>query len=178
MSGKDLYTTFLSSLTGKSSQLARDLYKGYSSTSCRATGTCAPPEDSVFNRVFGRDSSQRTTGASTGLLFFLSMALFIIFLILVFVNYTIYPVLSFSANDSALVSIPTASDRELAYTKDTAVPTLRRDKDTGLAKTVLPTCCIYTIGADLYINGGLKPISYPNVLLYRDLSGNSSPRET
>jgi hypothetical protein len=98
--------------------------------------------------------------------------LFILFLLLVFINTTMYPIFSFSMNETGLIRIPLSTDRELSYTKTgSAIATKRRDTDTGNKdnKTALPVCCNYTIGVDIHIDGGLTPITYPNVLLYRDL---------
>lgn len=146
---------------------------------CAATGTCAPVNTSIFNGLFGKGASSRLAqqglaGSAFGILFILSITLLITFLILTFVHYAIYPVLSFTIADPAIITIPTATDRELSYTKEAATPNVRRDRDSKLALTSMPTCSVYTIGADVYINGGQKPIAYPNVILYRDLSDNSS----
>ena len=131
----------------------------------------------IFNQPSYSYSGQTTVAKSAfGGLFFLSLAVFVIFLVLTFINYTLYPIFSFSVNDSALITIPTASDREYSYSTTTAVPNLRRDQDRGGTTTPsqLPAGCTYTIGADIFIDGGLTPIRYPNVILYRDLSNNTA----
>ena len=176
-------SSILSGVTGRGlvSKSARDMKSILDrdrGKSCLETGTCRPNgfRGSVLDRFFGYSSgySSGSSGSAFGFLFILSLTVFIIFLILTFINYTMFPIFSFSPNDSALITIPNATDREVAYTRDPAVPNLRRDKDTKLDATSLPLCCIYTIGADILINGGLKPISYPNVILYRDLESNAS----
>ena len=90
-------------------------------------------------------------------------------------------------NDPGFIPVPTGTDRELSFKKSSlATPSTRRDTDNGLQvittgtppvtsnKTSLPSSCSYTIAADIFIDGGLKPIAYPNVILYRDIADNSS----
>lgn len=119
-------------------------------------------------------------GASTatgtfGTLFGISMLIFIMFLVLVFVHFTLFPVFSLSPNSPGIIPINITTDRELAYTRDgDAEPTVARNTMTGLSKTTLPTTAEYTIGTDIFISGGPNPNQYPNVILYRDLSPNSS----
>jgi len=157
-----------------------------------ATGKCRPgtPPTTVVGSLFGATSGNTfgplfpgattvsTSGGTSvfGGLFFLAAILFVLFLLLMFINTTVYPIFSFSMNEPGLISIPLSTDRELSYKKvGLAIPTTRRDTDTGNTDnvTTLPICCNYTIGVDIFINGGLTPITYPHVLLYRDLSGAS-----
>ena len=117
-----------------------------------------------------------------GTLFTISMVIFIIFLTLVFVHFTLYPVFSLSPNSPGIIPINLTTDRELAYTKEgDAAPSVARNTMTGLvdpttqlSTTTLPTTAVYTIGTDVYINGAPNPNPYPNVILYRDLSPNTS----
>ena len=83
-----------------------------------------------------------------------------------------FPIFALSVNDPGVILIPTSTDRELAYKKDgDAISVKRRGTDTGNTgnKTTLPASCNYTIGVDMFINGGLVPVTYPNVVLYRDV---------
>ena len=117
------------------------------------------------------------SSASTfGIFFYISLFTFIIFLILVCIHYTMFPIFALSVNDPGLILIPTSNDSELSYKTDSsAAPTKRRDTDTGIAlnKTKMPACCNYTIGVDILIDGGLTPITHPNVILYRDVVPSS-----
>ena len=162
-------------LTNPSSKAAAAAYEAARAATCNpdATGRCrkdGPTTWSIFPT-----STTVTTSASAGTfgtLFIISIVIFIIFLILVFIHYTMFPIFALSVNDPGVVLIPISSDRELSYKKDgIATSTKRRGTDTGNAAntSTLPACSNYTIGLDILINGGLTPITYPNVLLYRDV---------
>lgn len=92
-------------------------------------------------------------------LFFTSLIVFVIFLILVFINYTIYPILSFSPNDGGLIPIPTASDRKITYIDGPAAANVS-------ANINLPNSS-YTVGADVYLSGAFMMSQVPRVILYR-----------
>jgi len=163
------------------SQSTRAAYEAARAAACNpdATGRCRgyAPKSSILSSIFPSSSRASAGSAGTfGALFFIAVITFIVFLVLVFIHYTMFPVFALSVNDPGLILIPTSSDRELSYKKDGAAgPTKRRDTDTGNAdnKTLMPSCCNYTIGVDMFINGGLTPINYPNVVLYRDLKGST-----
>lgn len=160
--------------TNPSSKVAAAAYEAARAAACNpdATGRCrrGPTQWSVFP-----SSTTMTTSSSAGafgVLFLLAVIIFIIFLILVFIHYTMFPIFALSVNDPGVILIPTSTDRELAYKKDgIASPTKRRGTDIGTVgnTTTLPACSNYTIGVDIFINGGLNPITYPNVVLYRDV---------
>ena len=99
-------------------------------------------------------------GGLFGILFTASLIILILFLILVFINYTIYPIFSFSPNDNGLISIPTASDRKLSFTKTPAA------SDLSANFIGLPTSS-YTLGADIYLSGTFMLAEIPRVILYR-----------
>ena len=181
MSG--LFSTF----TGRgavAAQAAYDAAKGRA----RSRKDC-PPDMlgglSSYSTYFGNAYSSATVSVS-GALFFFSLIVFVIFLILIFIHYTFFPVFALSVNDPGFIPVPTSTDRELSFKKSSlATPSTRRDTDNGLQtittgtppvtlnKTSLPSCGSYTIAADVFIDGGLKPIAYPNVILYRDIADNS-----
>ena len=97
---------------------------------------------------------------------------FILFLVLLLIHWTIYPIFSFTPGDGGIIPVPTASDRQLAYEKEPAAPTLR-SKFTELLS------CGYTIGMDVYLTGNFQTTQLPRVLLYRALEAqNPASTET
>ena len=102
------------------------------------------------------------------MMFYFSLTAFILFLILVFMHFTITPVFSFSPNDSGFIPVPTVSDQQVAFTKNPATP------DVSGNFTGIPVCS-YTIGADVYLSGNFFSSSIPRVLLYRSIKGSVSP---
>jgi len=174
--------------TGKgaiAAQAAYDAARG------RATRRVDCPPDMLggltsSSRMFFGNAYSSATVSISGALFFFALIVFVIFLILIFIHYTIFPVFALTVNDPGFIPVPTSTDRELSFKKEgTASSTSRRDTDNGLQtistttppvtsyKTSLPSSCSYTIAADIFIDGGLKPIAYPNVILYRDIADNS-----
>jgi hypothetical protein len=99
-------------------------------------------------------------GALFGTLFAISLVVLLIFLILLFIHYTLYPIFSFSPNDGGLIPIPTASDREISYTKSPA------GSDVAANFTSVPASS-YTLGADVYLTGSFMLAQIPRVILYR-----------
>ena len=99
-------------------------------------------------------------GALFGGLFAASLVIFFIFLLLVTINYTIYPIFSFSPNDNGLIPIPTASDREMAYKSVPASYDLA-------AEFINVPATSYTMGADVYLSGDFMLAQIPRVILYR-----------
>lgn len=104
-----------------------------------------------------------TAGAlSTGvtLLFYTSLTAFILFLILVFIHYTIYPIFSFSESDDGIISLPTASDQQQAYKGVVAMP------DVSANFVAIPNCG-YTLSFDTYLSGDFLTTQAPRVIVYR-----------
>jgi hypothetical protein len=119
---------------------------------------------SLWGKIFGPSAiaSSYSTGSQTfAVLYYISLTFFIIFLSLMFIHYTIYPIFSFSPNDTGLISIPTASDRQITYKSGPAA----FDKPATFTK--LPACS-YTLGADVYLSGNFMLAQIPRVILYRD----------
>jgi hypothetical protein len=77
-----------------------------------------------------------------------------------FVHFTMFPVFSFSADQPGIISVPTASDRQITYTKGPATYDL-----SGALSGLLP--CTYTLGADVYLSGDFMLAQIPRVILYR-----------
>jgi hypothetical protein len=104
-------------------------------------------------------------------MFYISLTLFILFLILVFIHFTMMPVFSFSPNDPGFLPIPTVSDEQTAFTKNPATSDLpAKFKD-------IPECS-YTVAADVYLSGNFFSSSIPRVLLYRSINDSVSPPPT
>lgn len=93
-------------------------------------------------------------------IFGFSLFMFIVFLILVFIQYTLYPVFSLSPNDNGLIPIPTSSDRQLAYPNAPAAADV-----SGNFMDVPP--CTYTLGMDVFLSGNFQASTIPRVMLYR-----------
>lgn len=93
-------------------------------------------------------------------IFGFSLFMFIVFLVLVFIHYTVMPVFALSPNDNGFISIPTASDRQLAYPNAPAAADL-----SGNFKDV--PACTYTLGMDVYLSGNFQASTIPRVILYR-----------
>lgn len=106
--------------------------------------------------------------------FYISLFIFLLFLILTFIHYAVYPILSFSPNDNGFIQIPTASDRQIAYTKSPAAADLS-------ANFINVPASSYTIGMDVYLTGIFQASDIPRVLLYRSknkVSWDTNPKAT
>jgi len=124
-------------------------------------------KNSIWSSIFGSSvvESSYSTGTETfSILYYISLTFFIAFLVLMFIHYTVYPIFSFSPNDGGLISVPTASDREITYKNGPAA------YNVAASFTKLPACS-YTLGADVYLSGNFMLAQIPRVILYR----NSEP---
>ncbi len=95
-------------------------------------------------------------------LFYFSAAAFVLLVILVLIHYTLYPIFSFSDGDPGIITVPTASDKQSAFTKGPA------NFDISANFVGIPSCS-YTVGMDIYIAGDFSSMTVPRVLLYRGL---------
>ena len=96
-------------------------------------------------------------------IFYLSVLIFMLFIILIVIHFTIFPIFSLSPNDDGLISVPTMSDEQTVFDKTLAIPDLS-------ANFVNVEPFSYTIGMDLYLNGIFTPSNTPRVILYRSIS--------
>ena len=110
-------------------------------------------------------------GGAVSILFYLSLIIFVLFLVLTFVHFTVYPVFSFSPNDEGIIPIPTVSDRQIAFTKSPAASDLN-------ANFVDVPVCTYTVGMDVFLSGNFQASNLPRVLLYRAIGANVSPPQS
>lgn len=108
-----------------------------------------------------------TVGNTVSYLFYASLAILVVFLLLVFINFTMYPIFSFSPNEFGLITIPTASDRKVVYTG--GPPPF----DLSANFMGLPACT-YTMGMDVYLTGDFMVSHTPRVILYRSLASKGA----
>ena len=97
-------------------------------------------------------------------LFYLSVGAFVLLLLLTFIHFTMFPIFSFSPDDGGYVPVPTASDKQTAFTNTLAVPDIS-------ANIVGIPPCEYTVGFDLYLSGDFQSTTSPRILLYRSAAG-------
>ena len=105
-----------------------------------------------------------------GYLYYGALLLFVIFLILVFVNFTVYPIFALTPNDPGIIVISGTGDRELAYTTSDQNPALPGNaRNRKIPRTTLPDICNYTLGVDVMIST-ITPQNqkiYPIPIFYR-----------
>jgi len=124
----------------------------------------------IFGAIFGSGYAALGTTSPEGvfgIFYYLALAVFLIFLTLMFVHFTMYPVFSFSPDDSGFISIPTASDRQIDFTTTPAAYDVP-------AKFIGLPACSYTLCSDVYLSGAFMTSETPKVILYR----SKTPVET
>ena len=124
------------------------------------SGPIALPIMSRFSSLYSSTKSKAIAGTALTLLFYTSLTVFILFLILVFVHFTMYPIFSFSAEEDGIISIPTSSDKQTVFEGVVATDTTSANP-TGLAGTN------YTVSFDVYLSGDFFVTTAPRTLLYR-----------
>jgi hypothetical protein len=135
------------------------------------------PNERGGSTIYGKDYSYPSWVISDAgktilpYVFYISLFIFILFLILVFIHFTVYPIFSFSPNDNGFIPIPTASDRQIAFTKSPAAADLS-------ANFINVPVSSYTIGMDLYFTGVFEPSNTPLVLLYRSNDIQTPPTDS
>ncbi len=132
----------------------------------RAAAVQSPPAKSyvrpvdAYTGVVGGLGLSAMVQTGITILFYTSITAFLLFLILISIHFTIYPIFSFSEEDDGLISIPTASDQQKAFKGTVATP------ETAGSFMAVPNCG-YTIGFDTYLSGNFFATEAPRVLLYR-----------
>jgi hypothetical protein len=122
--------------------------------------------------MYGYDSFYTNTEGAIGVsvfgaLYYGSILLLIIFLILIFVHFTITPIFALTANDPGILVVSGTGDREMAYTtSDGNIPVPANPRNAKIEKSQL-TSCNYTIGVDISVDSS-KQTAYPIPILYRD----------
>lgn len=96
-------------------------------------------------------------------LFLGSAVCFVIFFILFVIDYTMYPIFSFSAGQPGLISVPIPLDKSIAYNKFT--PSF--DLSAAFVPTVGLQSDSYSLGMDVWLTGDFMLSNMPRVILYR-----------
>jgi hypothetical protein len=159
-------TSLISSLTVKKMSTSANVQK---LLRLRARGVAPPVAGPAA--VAATASSFKSSGASpssgdslTGgvitTLFYLSSFLFIVFLILTFINFTIYPIFKLSPYDKGFISMPVIDPVHTAWMK--APP-----KPGENARVSTPLSTDYTISFDVFVNPGFTSVTRPHFVLYR-----------
>jgi hypothetical protein len=99
-------------------------------------------------------------GGLISLLFYLSLIAMFVFLILVFVHFTITPIFKFDVNDRGLVDISAGKDGQLVWQNTFAESDAKATFENQLN-------CNYSISLDIFIKNQLSASTAPRVLLYR-----------
>ncbi len=144
-----------------------------------AAGSVPPAKPSVAgSKAYGSYLYAPKWFPSTTSLFSLStylyygaLGVFAIFLLLVVIHFTVYPIFSFSADDDGIIPVPTMSDRQISFKNVIASPDLS-------ANFINIPACGYTVGLDAYITGAFQTSKIPRVLLYRNIDTKVQPSAT
>lgn len=133
-----------------------------------AAAATMPGSNSTLNSLLARARAATAgivltqAGASNALkyLFYISLFIFILFLILLFIHYAVHPIFSFSPTDAGFIPIPTFSDAQTYFSK-----ALVQSDEPIPVKGLSP--CGYTLATDLYISKDYVSLDTPRILLYR-----------
>lgn len=111
---------------------------------------------------------EQSYGASVfSVLYYSSLFILVIFLILLFIHFTIAPIFALTADNPGIIVISGAGDRELSYTDTIYLPS-SQNKRTPPGKTTRLPQCSYTIGFDIKIKGKIS--ANRTAVLYRATS--------
>lgn len=114
-------------------------------------------------------TSQQINGV-LGISYQISLMFFILFLILVFIHFLIFPIFSISPDDNGIIPIPLPSDKQMAFTQAPAVSDLS-------ANFLGIPACTYSFSMDIYLSGDFQALTIPRVLFYRSTANKGvSPR--
>lgn len=109
-------------------------------------------------------------GGMISFFFYLSLMAFFIFLILVFVHFTITPIFKFDINERGLVNLTSTGDGQLAWKNAIAGADEKAEFKNQLN-------CNYTLSMDILVKNQLSMTSTPRVLLYRSEAPVDAPRD-
>lgn len=139
----------------------------YSLERSLGTDPSAIKSTEVYRRELGLFAPTWFQGSSAPIF----ISIIITTILLVIINYTVFPIVSFTPGDGGLVTVPIASDRQLVYTKNPAAADI-----SGNFAEILPYN--YTLGMDVYLNGSFSATSMPRVILYRGRTVNTTLNTT
>jgi hypothetical protein len=121
----------------------------------------------------GAGALTKIIGGTLAVLFYLSITAFIVFLILVFVHYAIYPIFNTAGEGGT-----TAGDGDATY-NPYVYPTSKAPSDTAILPRSTDTNALsstnYTIAFDTYITGAFINDKVPQILLYRKAVNAAAP---
>lgn len=100
------------------------------------------------------------SGSLITFLFYSSTVLFILFLILAFINFTIYPIFKLTPGASGLITVPANQDMQTAWVKAPPAPT----ENAGITQ---PVSTDFTISLDVIISSKYSASTTPHIVLYR-----------
>lgn len=98
-------------------------------------------------------------------LFYLSSFLFVLFLLLTFINFTVYPIFKLSPYDQGVLAVYTHENLQTAWTD-------KPGKDATVLNT--PKSTDYTLSFDIFIPSEFSTATQPRVILYRGDAAVSS----
>jgi hypothetical protein len=105
-------------------------------------------------------------------IFYGSLVVLAVFIILFIIHFTVYPIFSFKPGDPGIVSVPTSSDKQVDFTKAPAGNDI-----SGQFTKIVP--CGYTISMDLYLTGQFVQQTAPRIIMYNAMSRvTTSPTKT
>jgi len=124
-----------------------------------APAPAAPAPSPSINAPKLPTVSTSAVGTAITYLFYLSAAAFFIFLILVFVHFTMTPIFKLSQFDKGIVGVSTKEDKDIEWSTP--------PDSTMKTNITNPKSCDYTISFDVFVPTGYQGITAPHVLLYR-----------
>jgi hypothetical protein len=118
------------------------------------------PLSSVYNGNIIGSYANTFTGSFVSYLFYISLFVFVLFILLIVIHYTVTPIFSFAPNQPGLFNVPTVSDVQTAYTTGPAPSELAANISSMCTKN-------YTVGFDLFLTGDFNISDGARVLLYK-----------
>jgi hypothetical protein len=131
-----------------------------------AAAPVAVPFTSITSLIpTGYLPSSRTFGGALSFVYTGSIIILIIFLILAFIHFTMFPIFAFSPDDTGIIPVPLPSDKQLVFTKGPAPFDLS-------ANFINVPSCTYSLSMDVYLSGDFQAMTIPRVLFYRSTRKN------
>ena len=99
----------------------------------------------------------------SGMLFSFAMALFIIFLVLLIIHYSVAPIFSFTSGDGGVFPLANTTDGQLVWTKEPPLADM-----SGNVQRILPYG--FTVQQDIYIDNEMILSNRKRVFFYRSVN--------
>lgn len=127
-----------------------------------AKATTAAAKGAQVSTQWLFDPTRPLVNRLLGLAFYTSLFAGVVFVILLFVHFTIRPVFAFSVDSQGIVPVSTSDSSQTQFSRVPSTP------DTAMEfRDLLPF--FYTISFDAFLSGDFTTSSVPRVLLYRAL---------